>query len=106
MFKLAPFLITIMTTAGILSHEMHIDRATTMAMTVSIAAISVAALDTFITQNHHTHVERASLPKFSTSMRSSLPNTQPPRDDDRKYVQNRKLMFMGGGDAASLWPSV
>src|SRR5690606_27632027 len=98
MLRLAPFFITLLTTFGILSHEMHIDRATTIAMTVSVATISVAALDSFITQNHHTHVERVSLPKFTSSMRSSLPNTQPPRDDDRKYVQNRKLMFMGGGD--------
>jgi len=106
MYKLAPLAITLMTTLGILSHEMHIDRAATVAVTVSVAAVSVGALEKIISQNYHTHVERASLPKVSTSFRSSLPNIQPPRDDDRRYIQNKKLMYMGGGDAVSLWPSV
>lgn len=98
-----------MTTLGILSHEMHIDRATTIAVAPSSIASSsgAAAYEKVITQNYHTHVERASLPKINTSgFRSTLPNIQPPRDDDRRYVQNKKLLYMGGGDAMSLWPSV
>ncbi len=106
MYKLAPIAITLMTTLGILSHEMHIDRAATVAVTVTVAAVSVGALEKVISQNYHTHVERASLPKVNPAFRSSLPNIQPPRDDDRRYIQNKKLMYMGGGDAMSLWPSV
>lgn len=106
MYKLAPIAITLMTTLGILSHEMHIDRAATVAVTVSVAAASVGALDKVISQNYHTHVERVSLPKYTSSFRSTLPNIQPPRDDDRRYIQNKKLLFMGGGETASLWPSV
>lgn len=110
MYKLAPITITLLTTLGILSHEMHIDRATTVAVAlpaIAAAAGTVGAYETVISHNYHTHVERASLPKINSSQfRSSLPNVSPPRDDERKFVQNKKLLFMGGGDAVGLWPSV
>lgn len=105
LIKPLPFIIMAITTVGILSHEMHIDRATTVAVALPAAAAAagvVGASEKIISQNYHTHVERASIPKFS----SSLPNVQPPRDDDRRYVQSKKLLFLGGGDTASLWPSI
>ena len=109
MYKLAPITITLLTTLGILSHEMHIDRATAVAVAlpaIIAAAGAVGTYETVISHNYHTHVERASIPKInSDSMRSPLPNVKPSRDGD-KYIQNKKLMFMGGGDAASLWPSI
>lgn len=109
MYKLAPTLITLLTTVGILSHEMHIDRATTVAVAlpaVIAAAATAGAAEVMISQNHHTHVERASIPKInSDSMRSPLPNVKPSRDDD-DYTQDKKLLLMGGGTASSLWPSV
>lgn len=102
--------VTVTTLVGILMHDMHIDKATTVAMVAPAAlaatGVGMAYEKVAISQNYHTHVERASLPKVSTSFRSSLPNIQPPRDDDRRYIQNKKLMYMGGGDAVSLWPSV
>ena len=107
--KPLPVIITLMTTTGILMHDMHIDKATTVAMSVPSvyeSAGNTAAYEKVISQNYHTHVERASIPKVNTSFRSSLPNIQPPRDDDRRYIQNKKLLFMGGSDAQSLWPSV
>lgn len=104
--KPLPVIITLITTAGILMHDMHIDKATTIAVAPVALMATAGAMDKVISQNYHTHVERASLPKFNTSFRSSLPNVQPPRDDDRRYIQNKKLLFMGGGDAVSLWPSV
>lgn len=105
LIKPLPFIIMAITTVGILSHEMHIDRATTVAVALPAAAAAagvIGASEKIISQNYHTHVERASIPKFS----SSLPNVQPPRDDDRRYVQSKKLLFLGGGDTASLWPSI
>lgn len=105
--------VTVTTMIGILMHDMHIDKATSIAMLAPAAlaatgaAASAVSTDKVITQNYHTHVERASLPKINTSaFRSTLPNIQPPRDDDRRYIQNKKLMYMGGGDAVTLWPSV
>ena len=107
MYKLAPITITLMTTLGILSHEMHIDSATKVAIAlpaVMAAAGATAAHETLLSQNYHTHVESGSTKVAASSLRSSLPNVKPPRNNDRKYLQNRKLMFVGGG-AASIWPS-
>ena len=87
-------------------HDTRIDKAATVAVAIPVLAASAAAYEKAIAPNYHTHVERVSLPKFTTSFRSSLPNIQPPREDDRKYIQNKKLMYMGGSDAMSLWPSV
>src|SRR5690606_21970442 len=104
-----PIIITLITAAGILMHEMHIDRASTVAVTAAAAVAgvaTVAASESLISNNYHTHVDRASMPRINGAFRSSLPNIQPPRDDDRKYIQSKKLLFMGGGDAATLWPSV
>ena len=109
--KAVPVLaVSTFTLVGILMHDMHIDKATSIAMLAPSALAATgtgAAYEKVISQNYHTHVERASLPKINTSaFRSTLPNIQPPRDDDRRYIQNKKLMYMGGGDAVSLWPSV
>ena len=104
--KPAPVILTFITLAGLLMHDMHIDKATTVASSLPAIAASTGALEKVISPSYHTHVERASIPRYSTSFRSSLPNIQPPRDDDRRYIQNKKLLFMGGGDTVSIWPSV
>lgn len=97
---------TILTLMGILMHDMHIDKAAVVAITVPTAITSTGALEKAINPSYHTHVERVSLQQFTSTYRSSLPNMHPPRDDDRRYVQNKKLLFMGGGDMVSIWPSV
>lgn len=97
--------VTALTLTGILMHDMHIDKATTIAVAPLVALATTGAYEKVISQNFHTHVERVSLPKLN-AVRSSLPNMAPPRDDDRRYVQNKKLMYMGGGDTVTLWPSV
>lgn len=121
MFNLKPFplaLIAAMTT-GILLHDFHLDKVATIASAMPVQTnqarmmssdkLSVEKIpitvEKVITPNYHTHVERVSLPKMS-AFRSTLPNMHPSRDDDRRYVQNRKLLLMSGGDALSLWPSV
>lgn len=106
LIKPAPVLLTVLTLAGILMHDMHIDKATAVAIALPAVVASSGALEKVITPTYHTHVERASIPRYSSSFRSSLPNIQPPREDDRRYIQNKKLMFMGGGDALTIWPSV
>ncbi len=100
-------------TVGILLHDMHIDKATSMAVTVPAYTTAVASsekvimTEKVIVPTYHTHVERVSLPRLTTqAFRSTLPSIQQPREDDRRYVQNRKLLLSGGGDAMSLWPSV
>lgn len=100
----APVLLAATTLFGVLVHEMHIDRATTVAIALP-AIMATVGVDKMISSNYHTHVERASVPRTITSFRSSLPNVQPPREDDRKYVQNKKLIY-SGGDQNHIWPSV
>lgn len=94
---------TVLTLVGLLMHDMHIDKATVVAVALPASVASSGALEKSISPSYHTHVERVSV---GSAFRSSMPNMHPPRDDDRKYVQNKKLLFMGGGDTQSLWPSV
>ncbi len=99
----APIVFSLVTSVGILVHDMHIDRATTVALALPVLAATTAAVH--ISSSDHTHVERASLPRNMTPLRSTLPKMQPPRDDHRQYILNKKV-FLSGGDQNYLWPSV
>lgn len=101
--SIPPVLITLVTMFGVLMHDTRIDKVS-VALALPVIAGSTAALEKAMTPNYHTHVERASLER--ASFRSSLPNMQPPRDDDRRYIQNKKLLFLGGSDALGIWPSI
>ena len=100
----APVLFAVTTLFGVVVHEMHIDRAATVAVALP-AIMATVGVDKVISSNYHTQVERASIPRSTVSFRSALPNIQPPRDDDRKYIQNKKLIY-SGGDQNHIWPSV
>ncbi len=96
---------TIATTFGVLVHDTQIDRASMLAITVPSAYISYAAVDSVNkSSEQHVHVERVSAPAHFAGMNRSTPRIQP-RDDDRRYIQSKKLNFgtMGSG---YLWPSV
>ena len=98
LIKPSPILIIFVTTFGILMHDMHIDKATTAAIALPAYVAASGALEKALTPNYHVHVERA-------DSLSTLPKLQQPRDDGRRYVQNKKLQLSGGGEAVSLWPS-
>jgi len=102
--KPAPVIVTVLTLVGILMHDMHIDKATAVAISLPAVVASTGALEKVISPTYHTHVERVSFSRYDGG--SSLPNLQPARNDDRRYIQNKKLMFMGGSDALGLWPSI
>lgn len=85
-------------------HDIHLDKAAAVVSLPSYIASSGALEKSTLSPHYHTHVERAALPRPST-FRSTLPNTQPPRDDGRRYFQNKKVVLTSG-DAASYWPSV
>ena len=100
-----PILFTFAVMFGVLVHDMHIDKATTVAFAPpaysgSTAAANVA--DHIISKSEHTHVERASVGAFS----STLPKSQPPRENDRRYIQNHKQSAGGTTDPTFIWPSV
>jgi hypothetical protein len=102
--KPVPVIITtFLTLMGLLMHDMHIDKATVVAVSLPAVVASSGALEKSINPSYHTHVERVSV---GSAFRSTMPNMHPPRDDDRRYIQNKKLLFMGGGDTQSFWPSV
>lgn len=100
--KTIPIALSLVTMFGILVHDMHIDRAATVAIALP-AAMAAGGAAAMLASSDHTHVERASFGRGTTA--SSLPNAQPPRDDMRKYVQNKKLNFISG-DQNYIWPSV
>ena len=103
--------LTLITASGILLHDMHIDKATTVAIsmpiTMAVSGAGAAAYEKYISQNFHTHVERVTLSHYGGALqRSTLPNIHPPRDDSYKYIQNKKLLLTGGSDTTPLWPSI
>jgi len=101
----APLLFTFATMFGVLVHDTHIDRATSVAVAIPVMMATAGAVDMSIKSNDHTHVERASFSKHTIPLGSAMPKTQP-RDDDRRYILNKKVFLMGGNDRSYLWPSV
>ena len=96
---------TISAASGVLVHDTHIDRMATVAIGVPVIVMHYA-VDDILKKSDHTHVERAAFQKnASTPSRSALPKTQP-RDEDRKYIQNKKASLNGGDSHYTLWPSV
>lgn len=98
-----PFIFTIATTFGVLVHDMQIDRAA-LAAVVPISFASFAAVDALSKSGQHVHVERTHGPNSMASLRVAVPRVQP-RDDDRRYIQTKKL-YLGASDTVTLWPSV
>lgn len=102
----APIILTFATLFGVLVHDVHLDKAAALALpVVAISYASSDAVDKYLNGQAHTHVERPSLPRSFTTFRSSLPNIQPPRDDDRRYIQNKKAHLGFGDNQGYAWPS-
>ena len=96
--------LTLATAFGVLIHDTQIDKATTVALAAPVALASLAVSDLNSKSNDHVHVEKASAVNHLGSLRANIAKI-PPRDDDRKYIQSKKIIF-GGGNGSSLWPSV
>jgi predicted transporter len=102
--KPLPLIFTAVATFGVLVHDTQIDRATTVAIALPTAFATFVAIDSVIkSSEQHVHVERVSMPSNLASLRATLPRIQP-RDDDRRYIQTKKLNF-GMTDSTQLWPS-
>jgi hypothetical protein len=100
-----PLIFTIAATFGVLVHDTQVDRATTVALAMPAAFATFAAVDSVIkSSEQHVHVERVAMPHHLASLGNSLPRIQP-RDDDRRYVQSKKIAF-GSMDSGYIWPSV
>lgn len=102
----APIVLTIATLCGVMVHDMHIDKATALAASIPALAASADMVDKYLNGSYHTHVERASFPRSYVTFRSTLPQAQPGRDNDRRhYVQNKKTNLGFGSDHGYMWPS-
>lgn len=98
-----PLLFTAIATFGVLVHDTQIDQAALVA-TVPVSFATYAVFDAMKSADSHVHVERVHGPNTLATLRANIPRLQP-RDDDRRYIQSKKLYF-GSGDSGYLWPSV
>jgi len=100
-----PLVFTLLTAFGVMVHDTKIDSATSLALTAPIALVTYASVDALMKSgDSHVHVEKISGPKQLSNLKVTTPRIQP-RDDDRRYIQTKKVFF-GGSDNVSLWPSV
>lgn len=93
---------------GLLVHDLNLDKATKLAFAPPAAgAVYSGAAHSVVARSEHIHVERGSATKSNTTYHSSPPRVYPPRDDDKRYIKNKKNLSLSGGDSNSqLWPSV
>ncbi len=101
-----PIIMSSATLLGLLFHDMHLDRAATVALGIPVIATTIAgtaAADAMLKKsNPHTHVHSVEAPK-RTSVRV-MPNLQPPRDEDKKTTV-KKVTLHFGADNGIIWPS-
>ncbi len=104
--KPTAIVLVFITAAGILLHDLNIDKATKVAFAAP-AALAMTGAAHVVARIEHVHVERASAPKMASIFTSSLPKISPPNNDDKRYVQVKKhVSLSGGADQSLLWPSV
>lgn len=102
--NLAPIAFTLAVTVGVLTHDMHIDKAATVALALPAVLATYGAAH-LIGGSEHIHVERVAFSNQSSVFHSSLPKVTP-RDNEHKYIQAKKSYISGGNDNSQLWPSV
>ena len=91
------------TTFGVLMHDMRIDKATVVAFAAPAALAAIALADISSKSNEHVHVEKASSSSHLGYAQSNVPKV-PPREDARRYTQEKKNAFING-ETTTLWPS-
>jgi len=101
--NLAPIVFTITVAAGVLLHDVHLDKVATVALTAPAALAIYGAAHMVSGGVDHVHVERVAFSNQSRVFHSTLPKITP-RDNDKRYIQPKNLF--ASGDNTSLWPSV
>lgn len=103
--NLALYTLSFFTLLGVMVHDMHVDKAASAVIALP-AIVTSAGAAAYIGSSEHTHVERIAFARHMTPLRSSLPKIQPPKDDERRYVLNKKVFLSSSGGQSYLWPSV
>lgn len=98
-----PFVFIIATAFGVVMHDTQVDQATSMAIVAPANYSDFAVADAASKSGDHVHVERVSIANQGSSSRTNIAKTQP-RDDDHRYIQEKKQSLTGGG--SGFWPSV
>lgn len=88
---------------GVLAHDTQVDKATVVAFAAPAALAAFALADISTKSNEHIHVEKVSS-SSNLGYARFVPKI-PPREDTRRYIQEKKLAFIDG-DTKTLWPSV
>ena len=100
-----PLALIFTTAFGVLMHDTQLDQAAATALAPPVMLATYAAADVASKSGgDHTHVEKVSVHSQLGALRANVPRIQP-RDDDRRYIQTKKVIY-SGGDANSFWPSV
>lgn len=98
-------LFALLTAFSVAVHDTKIDRFAA-AVTVPGVVIGVAAADIIMRSGEkHVHVEGPITKVRTQSGQLHLPKVQP-RGDEREVIQPRRLVYQGGGETNSIWPSV
>lgn len=90
------------TAFGVVMHDSQVDHAASVAITTPTFVSSYAAADAVSKSSEHVHVERVSIMNQGNASRNA-PRTLP-RDNDRRYIQTKKVA-LHTGNGAGLWPS-
>jgi len=96
--------LTFATAFGVLFHDTQVDKAATAAFVAPVAAASFAVINLSNKLDDHVHVEKASPADQAGGLRGNIAKA-PPRTDDRRYIQSKKIFF-GGSNNSGLWPSI
>lgn len=102
--RITAVLVSAVGTAGILIHDVHVDRMALVAFSAAGAIATYSVADNLLQKSDHTHVHGATFDKQPGG--KSVAQKNRVRDDNRRYIQNKKVLFTGGGEQNSLWPSV
>ena len=98
----APILLTFAVTAGVLFHDIQLEKVTSVAFALPAALATYGAAH-MVSGSEHTHVERVTFSNQSRVFHSTLPKITP-RDNENHYIQPKKTISNSGN--TSLWPSV
>lgn len=100
--NLAPIILIVVVSVGVLLHDMRIDKATAVAFAAPALLASYGAAH-MISGGEHIHVERIAFSNQSRVFHSTLPKVTPRDNQDRSGNSKRSSI---NGDNTTLWPSV
>lgn len=93
---LSPFavILSLSTGTGVLIHETKVDKVTALSMipTSTIQQSASHSKANLLSSTPHTHVESAFLESASSQLRSKNPNQNPRRNEDKKYLLQKRVV--------------